>query len=102
VACGPVTRRYCEIGICTAVLARQWPSNNNRRMVFCAWSTKQQLNSNRGTVFSVWSVPRCYKQDKSRVWSVVGQLPASKKMSMKAEDIVGIHHQAMTGEDTRD
>jgi hypothetical protein len=83
-------------------LGWQRPANSNRRMVFCAWSTKQQLNSNRGTVFSVWSVPRCYKQDKSTVWSVVGQLPVSKKISMKAEDIVGIHHQAMTGEDIGD
>jgi hypothetical protein len=38
-------------------------------------------------------------------WSnelVVGQLPASKNVSTKAEDIVEIRHQAATGEDTAD
>jgi hypothetical protein len=29
-----------------------------------------------------------------------GQLPAGKNVSTEAEDIVGICHQAMTGEDT--
>jgi hypothetical protein len=32
----------------------------------------------------------------------VGQLLPSKNVSTEAEDIVGIHHQAMTGEDTAD
>jgi hypothetical protein len=36
----------CEIGDCTAAVARQWPTNNNR-----------------GMVFSVRSMGRCYKQD---------------------------------------
>jgi hypothetical protein len=59
-------------------------------------------NSNRGTVFAVWSVPRCYKQDSWSNELVVRQLLASKNMSMEADDIIGIRHQATTGEDTAD
>jgi hypothetical protein len=33
---------------------------------------------------------------------VVGQSPAGKNVSMKAEDIVGICHQVMTNEETAD
>jgi hypothetical protein len=55
-----------------------------------------------GTVFSVWSVPRCYKQGSWSNEVVVGQLPATKNMSMEAEDVVVICHQVMTGEDTAD
>jgi hypothetical protein len=33
---------------------------------------------------------------------VVGQLPAGKNVSTEAEDIVEIHDQATTGEDTAD
>jgi hypothetical protein len=32
----------------------------------------------------------------------VGQLPAGKNMSTEAEEVFGIRHQAMTGEDTAD
>jgi hypothetical protein len=32
----------------------------------------------------------------------MGQSPAGKNVNTEAEDIVGIHHQAMTGEDTAD
>jgi hypothetical protein len=32
--------------------------------------------------------------------SVVKESPAGQNVSMEAKDIVGIHHQAMTGEDT--
>jgi hypothetical protein len=32
----------------------------------------------------------------------VGQSPAGKNKSTEAEDIVGFHHQAMTGEGTAD
>jgi hypothetical protein len=53
-------------------------------------------------VFSVWSVPVYYKQGNCNNGLVLGQSPASKNVSMEAEDIVGIHHQAMTGEDTAD
>jgi hypothetical protein len=59
-------------------------------------------------VFSVHSLPRCYKQDSQlRVnsWNnevVVRQSPASKNMSTEAEDIVGICHQAATGEHIAD
>jgi hypothetical protein len=38
-------------------------------------------------------------------WSnelAVGQSPAGKNVNMEVEDIVGIRHQAMTGEDTED
>jgi hypothetical protein len=53
-------------------------------------------------VFSVRSVPRCYKQDSWSNELVVRQSPAGKNVSTEAEDIVGIHHQATTGEDTAD
>jgi hypothetical protein len=33
---------------------------------------------------------------------VVRQSPASENVNMKAEDIVGIRHQAMTGDETAD
>jgi hypothetical protein len=66
--------------------------------VFSARSAKQQLNSNRGNVFSVRSVPRCYKQDNWSNELVVGQSPAGKNVSTKAEDIVQVCHQATTGE----
>jgi hypothetical protein len=32
----------------------------------------------------------------------VGQSPAGKNVNMETGDIVGIHHQAMTDEDTAD
>jgi hypothetical protein len=70
--------------------------------VFYAKSAKQQLSSNRGTVFAMRSVPRCYKQDNWCNEFVVGQSPAGKNVSMEIEDIVGIRHQTMTGEDTAD
>jgi hypothetical protein len=38
-------------------------------------------------------------------WSnelAVRQLPAGKNVTMEAEDVVGIRHQTMTGEDTAD
>jgi hypothetical protein len=53
-------------------------------------------------VFSVRSVPRCYKQDSWGNELLVRQLPASKNERMEAEDIVGIRHQATTGEDIAD
>jgi hypothetical protein len=56
-------------------------------------------NNNRGTVFSVRSVPRCYKLDSWSNKLIVRQSPAGKNLSTEAEDIVGIHHQAVTGED---
>jgi hypothetical protein len=70
--------------------------------VHTARSAKQQLNSNRTTVFSVRCVPRCYKQANWSNELVVGQSPVGKNVSMEAEDIVGIHHQTMTGEDTEE
>jgi hypothetical protein len=69
-------------------------------MVFPARSAKQQLNSNRGTMFSVRSMRRSYKQDKWSNELAVGKSPAGKNVSTEAEDIVGIRHQAATGEDT--
>jgi hypothetical protein len=51
-------------------------------------------------MFSVRSIPRCYKQDSWSNELVVRQSPASKNVSTEADDIVGIHHQATTGEDT--
>jgi hypothetical protein len=91
-----------EIDDCKVAVARLQPENNNRGMVFSARFTTQQLNSNGGTVFSLWSVPGCYKQDSwSNEW-VMRQSPVGGNMSMEAEDSVGIHHQAMTGEDTAD
>jgi hypothetical protein len=53
-------------------------------------------------VFSVRSVPRCYKQGKWRNELFMRQSPAGKNMSLEAEDIVEIRHQATTGEDTAD
>jgi hypothetical protein len=53
-------------------------------------------------VFSEQPVPRCYKQDNCSNELVVEQLPATKKVRMEGENIVGIHHQAATGEDTAD
>jgi hypothetical protein len=63
---------------------------------------RQRPTNNRGTVFSVQSVPRCCKEDNWRNGSVVGQSPGGKNVSTEAEDIVGICHQATTGEDTAD
>jgi hypothetical protein len=98
----PLLSNDHEIGDHTAATARQQPINNNRGMLFSVWSTKQQSNSNRGTVLSVWSVPRCYKLDSWSNELVVGESPSSKNVSTEAEDIVGNHHQATTGEDTAD
>jgi hypothetical protein len=42
---------------------------------------------------------RCYKQGSWSRELVVRQSSASKNMSMEAEDIVRIRHQATTGED---
>jgi hypothetical protein len=80
----------CKIGDRAVAIVRQWPTNNNRGMVFSAWSTKQQLNSIRGPVFSVRSVPKFYKQDSWSNKLVVGQSPVGKNMSTEAEDTVGI------------
>jgi hypothetical protein len=55
-------------------------------------------NSNRGMVFFVWSMLRCYKQDSWSNELIVRWSPAGKNMSMEAEDIVGIRHQAIAGE----
>jgi hypothetical protein len=71
-------------GDCRTAIARQQPANN------------------RGMVLSVRSMLISYKQGNWNNWLLVGQLPAGKNVSMEAEDIVGIHHQAMTGEDTAD
>jgi hypothetical protein len=57
---------------------------------------------NRRTVFSVQSMLICYKQ---ATWSnecVVRQSLASKNVSLEAEDIVEICHQATIGEGTAD
>jgi hypothetical protein len=51
-------------------------------------------------MFSVQPMPRSYKQDSWSNELVVRQLPAGKNMSTEADDIVGIHHQAVIGEDT--
>jgi hypothetical protein len=83
-------------------VARQRPADNIRGMMFFAQSAKQQLNSNRGAVFPVRSMPRCYKQNSWGNELVVGQSPASKNVSMEAEDSVGISHQETTGEKTAD
>jgi hypothetical protein len=69
----------------TVTIARQWPAKNNR-----------------GMVFSIRSMPKCFKQDNWSSELVVGQLPASKNVTMEAEDTVEIHHQATTGEDIVD
>jgi hypothetical protein len=88
-----------ETGDCTVAAPRQRPANN-RGMLFSARSIKQQLNSKTATVFFVQSMQRCYKQNNWSNESVAGQSPAGKNMSMEAEDIVGIRHQATTGEGT--
>jgi hypothetical protein len=54
----------------------------------------------QGKVFSVRSVPRCYKQENCSNELILGQSPAGKNVSMEAEHIVGIRHQAE--EDTAD
>lgn len=43
-------------------------------------------------MFSVQSMPICYKQDNWGNELVVGQLRASKNVSMEAKDIVGVRH----------
>jgi hypothetical protein len=91
----------CEIGDCTAAVARQRPANNNRAMVFSAQSAKQQLNSNRGTVFSLQYVPRYYKQDSWNSELVVRQSPAGKNVSTETGHF-WIRCQTKTGEDTAD
>jgi hypothetical protein len=48
-------------------------------------------------VFSVKSVVKSLTLTLNEL--VVGQSPASKNMNTEAEDIVGIRHQATTGED---
>jgi hypothetical protein len=77
----------------------QEPANNNRGMVFSARSAKQKLNSSRKAPSSKRSVSRSYKQDNSSNELVVGYSPADKNINTEAEDIVGIRHQATTGED---
>jgi hypothetical protein len=57
------------------------------------------LHGSRGTVFSVLSMPRCYKWDSWSNELIVRQSLAGKNVSTEAKDIVGICHQAMTGED---
>jgi hypothetical protein len=56
--------------------------------------------SNREKVVSVGSVPRCHKQDSWSNELVVRQSPAGKNVSTEAKDLVGIRHQATTGENT--
>jgi hypothetical protein len=51
-------------------------------------------------VFSVRSMLSRYKQDSWSSELVVGQSPAVKDVSTHAGDIVGIHHEATTGEGT--
>jgi hypothetical protein len=51
-------------------------------------------------VFSVRFVPMCYKQGNWSNELVVGQSSVGKNLSTEVEDIVGISHQATTGEDT--
>jgi hypothetical protein len=53
-------------------------------------------------MFPVQSMSRCYKQDNWRNELALGQLPASKNMSLEAGEIVGIRYQETTGEDTAD
>jgi hypothetical protein len=48
------------------------------------------------------SMPRLRKESIVRCELVVGESPAGKNVSTEAEDIVGIRHQAMAGEDTAD
>jgi hypothetical protein len=49
-------------------------------------------------MFSVTSVPRYYKHDRRCNELVLGQSPGGENMSTEAEDIVGIRHEATTGE----
>jgi hypothetical protein len=73
------------------------------------WTNLQQSDSNKNLVLG----PRCCLTPRETGWLnaghnfdfdlnelVVGQLPAGKNMSTEAEDIVGIHHQAVTGVNT--
>jgi hypothetical protein len=53
-------------------------------------------------VFSVLSVPICYTRDNWSNECVMGQSPAGKNVRTEAEDVVGIRHQATTGEDAAD
>jgi hypothetical protein len=64
---GPLLGGNLAIGVCTSVVARQRPANNNRGMVFIVLSAKQQYKSNIGAVFSLRSESKCNKQEKSRV-----------------------------------
>jgi hypothetical protein len=47
-------------------------------------------------------MPKCYKQDTWSYELVERQSPADKNVSTEAEYIVGIRHQATTGEDMED
>jgi hypothetical protein len=69
-------------------------------MVFSALSVKQQFKSKTGRVFSVLSVPIFYMKNNWSNELVVGQSPSGKNVRTEAEEIVGILHQATTGEDT--
>jgi hypothetical protein len=55
--------------------------------------------SNRGTVFSMRSVSRYFKQGCWRNELDVRQSSVVKNVGTDAEDIVGIRHEATTGED---
>jgi hypothetical protein len=56
--------------------------------------------SNRGIVHSVQSAMFCYKQESGGSGLVVGKSPACK--NVREEDIIEIHNQDMTGEDSVD
>jgi hypothetical protein len=74
-----------EISHCTAAVARQRSTSNNK-----------------GKVFYVRSVSRCYKQDNWSNELVLGQSLDGKHVSKEAEDIVWVRHQATAGKDTAD
>jgi hypothetical protein len=98
---GLLPRSYENAVACRPV-ARRRPADNNREMMFSALSARQQSNSSRETVFSVRFVPRYYKQNNWSIEWVVGQSPAGMNVWTEAKDVVGIRHQATTGEDRAD
>jgi hypothetical protein len=73
-----------EIGDSTAAVARKRSANNNERLMF-----------------SVRFILRCFKEDKWNNELVVGS-STDNNFSTEEEDIVAIHYQATTGEDTAD
>jgi hypothetical protein len=100
VACRQLLGGDRETDDCTSVV-RQRPTKNTEEWCFLCGSISNNLTATQERCF-MRSAPKSYKQYNRSNELAVRQSPAGKNISMEAENIVGIRHQATMCGDTAD